>query len=83
LRRRGPRLALAVTVAPIVNVHGSSGFTDADLDCRQAQFGQVFVDMGDGKPAANGERNVIMGDFNTDPVRAAFLDWSPRRHGGR
>ena len=63
----------------VVNVHGSSGFTDADLDCRQAQFEQLFIDLGDGEPAANGERNLIMGDFNTDPARAAFLDWSARR----
>jgi hypothetical protein len=33
----------------------------------------------DGEPAANGTRNIILGDFNTDPHRAALLDKSARR----
>ncbi len=55
----------------VVNVHGSSGLDEDDQLCRAAQFEQVFVDLGlgDGEPAANGERNLIMGDFNTDPGR--------------
>ncbi|MBI4816894.1 MAG: hypothetical protein HY791_11580 [Deltaproteobacteria bacterium] len=54
----------------VVNVHGSSGVASSDADCRSRQFGQVFEDLGtsDG-PAANGERNLVLGDFNTDPIR--------------
>lgn len=54
----------------LVSVHGSSGVTPEDRDCRAKQFEQVFVDL-DGEPAANGERNLIMGDLNMDPVRMA------------
>lgn len=60
----------------VVNVHGSSGIAQDDQDCRLKQFQQVFVDLGDGAPAASGERNVIVGDFNTDPVRMADFDES-------
>lgn len=59
----------------VVNVHGSSGIADADVACRTKQFQQIFVDLGLGDgPAANGERNVILGDFNTDPHRLAGID---------
>jgi hypothetical protein len=58
----------------VVNVHGSSGLAPADMDCRARQFALVFEDLGDGAPAANGERNLILGDFNTDPGRAADYD---------
>jgi endonuclease/exonuclease/phosphatase family metal-dependent hydrolase len=51
----------------LVNFHGSSGVTVEEQQCRVQQIQQVFVDLGDGDPAANGERNLIMGDFNTDP----------------
>ncbi|MBW2529627.1 MAG: hypothetical protein JRI23_35950 [Deltaproteobacteria bacterium] len=62
----------------LVNVHGSSGIEQADQDCRMLQFAQVFEDLGDGggEPAANGERNVILGDLNTDPGRMADFDES-------
>jgi hypothetical protein len=60
----------------VVNVHGSSGVEQADQDCRAAQFAQVFVDLGDGEPAANGARNLVMGDFNTDPARLVDIDES-------
>jgi hypothetical protein len=60
----------------VVNVHGSSGIAQSDQDCRVKQFEQVFVDLGDGAPAASGERNVILGDFNTDPGRMADFDES-------
>ena len=63
----------------LVNVHGSSGFTDEDAQCRRRQFEQVFVDLGDGEPGANGEINLIMGDFNTDPGRLADSDVSAAR----
>jgi hypothetical protein len=60
----------------VVNVHGTSGISDDDQACRVRQFEQVFVDLGDGAPAASGERNVILGDLNTDPGRAADFDVS-------
>ncbi len=64
----------------VVSVHGTSGFGGDDVACREMQFAQVFRDLGDGSglAAANGERNVILGDFNTDPVRAAPIDASAR-----
>ncbi len=60
----------------LVNVHGSSGISEDDRSCRELQFQQVFEDLGlgDGEPAANGERNLVMGDFNTDPGRAVDYD---------
>jgi len=57
-------------------VHGTSGVTLEDQSCRVEQFEQVFVDIRDGTglPAANGARNVVLGDLNTDPGRLAALD---------
>lgn len=61
----------------VVLVHGSSGLTASDSGCRTRQFRQVFEDLGIGDgPAANGEVNLIMGDFNTDPERFARFDTS-------
>ncbi|MBI2374532.1 MAG: hypothetical protein HYV07_11105 [Deltaproteobacteria bacterium] len=61
----------------VVLVHGSSGLAEADAECRRLQMAQVFVDLGTGDgPAANGERNLVLGDFNTDPVRLAGGDVS-------
>jgi len=60
----------------VVNVHGTSGVLPDDAECRAAQVEQVFVDL-DGEPAANGERNVILGDLNVDPGRTpSWLDES-------
>ncbi|MFH1810706.1 MAG: hypothetical protein ABIJ09_18330 [Pseudomonadota bacterium] len=59
----------------LVNVHASSGMVDEDMQCRVQQVDQVFVDLGDGAPAANGERNFVLGDLNTDPGR--WADWDP------
>jgi len=53
----------------VVHIHGSSGITTDDQACRAKQFDQVFVDLGDGAPGANGARNVILGDLNVDPAR--------------
>jgi endonuclease/exonuclease/phosphatase family metal-dependent hydrolase len=63
----------------LVSVHASSGIDSATIQCRQKQFDQIFDDLGDGKPAASGTRNLIMGDFNTDPGRLAQLDASAAR----
>jgi hypothetical protein len=58
----------------VVNYHGSSGILPDDMDCRAQQVEQVFVDM-DGEPGANGTRNVVLGDLNTDPGRVpGWLD---------
>jgi endonuclease/exonuclease/phosphatase family metal-dependent hydrolase len=63
----------------LVNVHGSSGIEQEDQDCRVQQFAQVFEDLGDGEPAANGERNLIMGDLNTDPSLTFDFDESAQK----
>lgn len=60
----------------LVSIHGSSGIEQADQDCRVRQFGQVFDDLGDGSPAANGEHNLVAGDLNTDPGRMFDFDES-------
>jgi len=62
----------------VVNVHGSSGLSGEDQRCRTAQFEQVFVDL-DGAPAADGARNLVLGDLNTDPGRLAGFDDSAAR----
>ncbi len=63
----------------LVNIHGSSGLTEEDAACRVKQFEQVFVDLGDGEPGANGLVNLVMGDLNTDPGRLADADASAAR----
>ena len=63
----------------VVNYHGSSGLTPEDQDCRTRQVDQVFVDLGDGEPGANGSRNLVMGDLNTDPGRWGDIDTSAAR----
>jgi hypothetical protein len=65
----------------LVNIHGSSGVSGDDMDCRVKQIEQVFIDLGDGDPAANGLRNLVLGDFNTDPrsTTAVLTDASARR----
>lgn len=68
-------------VLTVVNIHGTSGVTQEDQDCRVKQFEQVFVDMqdGSGMPAANGQTgNIVLGDLNTDPGRLALVDPSAR-----
>jgi hypothetical protein len=63
----------------VVNVHGTSGFAPADIACRTAQVEQVFLDLGDGAPGANGDHDLILGDLNTDPGRLAGDDASAAR----
>lgn len=63
----------------LINVHGSSGLGTEDTGCRVKQVEQVFVDLGDGDPGANGMRNLVMGDLNTDPGRLAAADPSAAR----
>ncbi len=63
----------------VVNVHGSSGLSGEDEGCRLQQVDQVFVDLGDGEPGANGSHNIVLGDFNTDPGRWTNSDPSAAR----
>jgi len=59
----------------VVNVHGTSGIEAPDQECRSKQFAQVFVDLGVGDgPGTNGARNIVLGDFNTDPLRLVKAD---------
>ena len=58
----------------VVSIHGSSGFSAEEQDCRVAQFAQAFTDLGDGAPGASGARNLVMGDLNTDPGRLLGVD---------
>lgn len=55
----------------LATVHGTSGLLPDDWNCREAQVEQIFQDF-DGEPAANGRRNLVMGDLNTDPYRAVI-----------
>ena len=63
----------------LVSVHGTSGFSAGDQDCRVRQIEQVFVELNDGEPAASGSANLVLGDFNTDPGRASDIDPSAAR----
>jgi hypothetical protein len=60
----------------LVNFHGSSGGSAEDRACRVDQIHQIFVDRGDGHPAADGTINLVMGDLNTDPTRLTASDES-------
>lgn len=60
----------------LVLVHGTSGVKEKDTLCRKAQFHQIFVDRGDGKPAAYGKINLVLGDLNTDPFLMKDADVS-------
>lgn len=62
----------------VVNFHGTSGVDAESQACRVAQIDQVFVDL-DGAPAASGSANLVLGDFNTDPVRFGDGDVSALR----
>jgi hypothetical protein len=63
----------------VVNIHGTSGISAEDQQCRLRQFEQAFVDLGDGQPGVIGERNLVMGDLNTDPARTLSFDASAVR----
>ncbi len=63
----------------VLSLHGTSGMMPKDQRCRVRQIEQIFVDFGDGAPGANGQKNLILGDFNTDPGKAMHLDLSAAR----
>ncbi len=48
----------------VVNVHGSSGFSEEDQNCRTAQFEQAFAAL-----ESEADANLLLGDLNTDPFR--------------
>jgi hypothetical protein len=81
----GARVARAVIdrangeTLTVVSIHGTSGMKPADQACRVRQVERVFVDFGDGAPGANGDANLVLGDFNTDPFRASAIDKSAAR----
>lgn len=66
----GARVATAVIglvdgpEVAVVDVHTTAG---TNVECRTAQFQQVFEDRGDGKPATFGQHNIVVGDMNIDP----------------
>ena len=79
----GARVARAVledsrgdAILTVVSVHGTSGLSEEEQGCRVAQVAQVFDDLGDGEAGANGGRNLVLGDLNTDPGRFAGFDAS-------
>jgi hypothetical protein len=63
----------------VISIHGTSGMSPGDQACRVQQVERIFVDFGDGAPAVQGKQNLILGDFNTDPGRAAAIDKSAAR----
>lgn len=78
---RVARLHIETSEGPltVVDVHGSSGLDGGSQDCRVLQVEQVFLDLGDGEPAANGDSNLVLGDLNTDPGRFTGSDPSAVR----
>jgi len=76
----GARVArLHLADLTVVSVHGSSGLDSESESCRVAQVDQVFVDLGDGSPGADGASNLVLGDLNTDPGRFTDSDPSAER----
>lgn len=81
----GARIARAVVerrtgqTLTVISVHGTSGLLPKDQQCRVRQVERIFLDFGDGQPGVNGRQHVILGDFNTDPGRAAAIDASAAR----
>ena len=81
----GARVARAIVerangdTITVISLHGTSGRSPVDQQCRVRQVERIFVDFGDGAPGVRGTRNVILGDFNTDPGRAGLIDKSAAR----
>jgi len=66
-------------VLTVFSYHGTSGMSPDDADCRVSQVEQIFVNFGNDAPGADGSAHLILGDFNTDPVRLAAVDRSAQR----
>lgn len=54
-------------VLHVRHVHGNSGLADADKQCRNALFELALANLEPGT-------HLVLGDFNTDPVRFAGID---------
>lgn len=54
-------------VLHVRHIHGNSGLATSDKDCRKALFQLALSDL---EPGAH----LVLGDFNTDPVRFAGID---------
>lgn len=63
LRRPGGEVLYVRTV------HGNSGMKDSDKQCRTQLFQAALTELEPG-------RHLVLGDFNTDPVRFASIDSS-------
>lgn len=63
----------------VISIHGTSGRLPKDQRCRVRQVERIFTDFGDGAPAVTDKHNLILGDFNSDPGRAASIDKSAAR----
>ena len=61
----------------IIAVHGTSGLTVEDALCRRDIFSLIFDDKGDGAPLVRSDAiNLVLGDFNVDPILFAGGDES-------
>ena len=59
----------------IIAVHGTSGLTVEDALCRRDIFSLIFDDKGDGTPLVRPDAiNLVLGDFNVDPILFAGGD---------
>lgn len=54
-------------VLHVRHIHGNSGLADADKQCRKELFQLALANLESGT-------HLILGDFNTDPVRFAGID---------
>ncbi len=63
----------------LISIHGTSGRTPVDQQCRVRQIERIFVDFGDGAAGVRDTPNLILGDFNTDPGQVASIDKSATR----
>jgi endonuclease/exonuclease/phosphatase family metal-dependent hydrolase len=57
----------------VVHLHGTSGVALSDARCRRGQVRVAFAEGG-----ADPEAGLVLGDFNTDPGRVAWLDRAAR-----
>lgn len=57
----------------VLHVHGSSGVAADDKACRKAQFEAGFALL-EQPDALSADARIVLGDFNTDPVRFATSD---------
>ena len=56
----------------VVHMHGTSGVTPSDARCRRGQVEAIFTE------GVAPDVGLVLGDFNTDPGRVAWLDSAAR-----